>query len=304
MRKHRKHREHRKHRKVRHRLVEYLFAILMVAFILFIAFSAFSPSSSTQKTQSNVAIIDQLSIGTPNQTFLDNVVETFSSVDLEVDIFSGEEVTVEFYKSLPSLGYGIIVFRVHSAYPLENPELIPIEDPRWPVYLFTGESYDEEKYVIEQLTDKVSPAKVTENSPSYFAVGPDFVREIMDGRFPNTLIILSSCGGLYSLDLADAFIEKGAMGLISWNDLVDLGHTDSAIDFLIRSIFIEKLDIESAVKKTMDEVGPDPYYESFLLYYPDDVGKITISELVLASIPNQSIGLFQFMELEKISRKT
>lgn len=298
----------RKHRKVRARararLFEYLFAMLMAAFMIFIIFSAIFPSSPTQKTQSNVAIIDQLSIRTPNQTFLDNVVETFSSVDLEVDIFSGEEVTVEFYKSLPSLGYGIIVFRVHSAYPLENPELIPIEDPRWPVYLFTGESYDEGKYVIEQLTDKVSPAKVTENSPSYFAVGPDFVRDSMDGRFPNTLIILSTCGGLYSFDLAEAFIEKGAVGIISWSDLVDPGHTDSTIDFLIRSIFLEKLDIESAVKKTMEEVGPDPYYESFLLYYPEEVGKKTLSELVLASLPNQSIRIFRFMELEKISRKT
>jgi hypothetical protein len=128
---------------------------------------------------------------------------------------------------------------------------------------------------------QVAPAKVTEDSASYFSIGPEFVRKSMDGRFPNSLIIISSCGGLYSSDLAEAFIEKGAKGIISWDDLVDLGHTDTAIDYLIRSSVIDGLVIEDAIKKTMQEVGPDPYYKSVLLYYPEEIGEKNIGEQIL-----------------------
>ncbi len=270
----------RKRRKAIRRVFEYLMAALMIAFSVFIIFNALFPPSPTPKSLGNVAIIDQLSIRSPNQTFLDSIKRTFASVGLKVDIYSGEEITVEFYKSLPSLGYKIIVFRAHSAYPMENPELIPVENPKWPVYIFTAEPYDEGKYVFEQLTDQVAPAKVTENSPLYFSIGPDFVRKSMNGRFPGSLIIISSCGGLYSFDLAEAFMEKGAAGIISWNDLVDLGHTDRAIDFLIHSSFIEGLAIGDAIEETMQEIGPDPYYKSFLLYYPGEIGKKNMGEII------------------------
>ena len=271
----------RRNRRIRRRVFEYLIAVLMIAVSAFIIYSALFPPSNVPMVQGDVAIIDQLSIESPNQNFLDSVTQTFASVGLKIDVYEGKEITVELYRSLPSLGYEIIVFRAHSAYPMENPELIPIENPRWPVYIFTAEPYDESKYVFEQLMGQVAPAKVTEDSASYFSIGPEFVRKSMNGRFPNWLIIISSCGGLYSSDLAEAFIEKGAKGIISWDDLVDLGHTDTAIDYLIRSSVIDGLVIKDAIKKTMQEVGPDPYYKSVLLFYPEEIGEKNIDDQVL-----------------------
>jgi hypothetical protein len=230
-------------------------------------------------TSGGAVIIDQLSVISKNQTFLDSTTKSLNSAGLEVDIYSGDEVGIELYKRLPSLGYKIIIFRAHSAYPLENPELIQIQNPKWPVYLFSSEPYNQNKYLIEQLTDQLAPASVTEGSQTYFSIGPEFIRDSMSGRFPNSLIIISSCGGLYSSDLADAFIERGVKGIISWSDLVDLDHTDSAIDILIRYLCVDGLTIGDAVSKTMGEVGPDPSYDSILLFYPnglfeDDIKKV------------------------------
>ncbi len=271
----------KKTRKAKPKILEYAIGVLLLAFLLFVISNVFFPSSQKSMTPSGDAvIIDQLSVISQNQTFLDSTTQSLKSAGVEVDIYSGDEVNIELYKKLPSLGYKIIIFRAHSAYPLENPELIHIQNPEWPVYLFTSEPYNENKYLIEQLTDQVAPARVTEDSPSFFSIGPEFIRNSMNGEFPNSLIIISSCGGLYSTDLADAFIEKGVKGVISWNDLVDLGHTDSAIDVLIESLCVDNLTIGDAVSLTMEKVGPDPSYESILLYYPNALIEENINKII------------------------
>lgn len=289
----------KKKRKIKPRIIEYVVGLLLLAFLIFVAFNVFYSPPSQPITSGGAAIIDQLSIISQNQTFIDSVTQSFETIGIDVDVYSGDEINVDFYKRLPSLGYKIIIFRAHSAYPLENPELIQIQNPEWPVYLFTAEPYDENKYIIEQLTDQLAPAKVTEESPSYFSIGPDFIRKSMSGTFPKSLIIISSCGGLYSSDLANAFIEKGVKGVVSWSDLVDLGHTDSAIDLLIKSLCVDGLTVGEAVSNTMKIVGPDPIYQSILLYYPNELDDEILSEIILSAhfIQLESKNMF---DLKKI----
>ena len=270
----------KKRRKTKPKILEYVIGILLVAFLLFVISNVFFPSSPAPIVSGDAIIIDQLSVISVNQTFLDSATQSLESAGIKVDIYSGDEVSIDLYKQLPSLGYKIIIFRAHSAYPLQNPELIQIQNPEWPVYLFTSEPYDENKYLIEQLTDQVAPARVTEDSPTFFSIGPDFIRNSMNGEFPNSLIIISSCGGLYSTDLADAFIEKGVRGIISWSDLVDLDHTDTAIDLLIKSLCVDGSTIGDAVSLTMKKVGPDPSYKSILLYYPNNIKEENIDKII------------------------
>lgn len=245
-------------------------------------------SSSQKATDENVkpeasgsqaAIVDQLGDIYPNQEFIQAVYKDLTSAGFKVRIYLHDEVTIDFYRSLPSRGYKIIVFRVHSAIPLK--ELVrrsyPIKGE--PVFLFTNEPYDKNRYLPEQLTDQIVQVQVSNSSPSYFGIGPEFVKQSMTGRFPGTLIILSSCAGLYSSDLADALIERGASAIVSWNVLVDLSQTDRAIAFLMKELCVEQLNVKQAVETTMSEVGPDPKYGATLLYYPTEVWNLSVKDL-------------------------
>ena len=115
-----------------------------------------------------------------------------------------------------------------------------------------------------------------EDSPLYFAIVAGFVRQDMKGRFEDTLIIIGGCQSLGTPDLAQALIERGASAVIGWDEWVDLSHNDKAILHLLRSLTTEKLTLEQAMRKTMNEVGPDPAYESILTYLTEEGGTFTL----------------------------
>ena len=228
---------------------------------------------------SQAAIVDQLGGVYPNQDFIQEVYKDLTSAGFKVRIYMYDEVTIDVYRSLPSRGYKVIVLRVHSAIPLK--ELVrrsyPIKGE--PVFLFTNEPYDKNRYLPEQLTDQIVQVQVTNSSPSYFGIGPKFVKQSMTGRFPGTLIILSSCAGLYSSDLADALIERGASAIVSWNVLVELSQTDEAIAFLLKELCFEQLNVKQAVETTMSKVGSDPKYGATLLYYPTEAWNLSVNDV-------------------------
>jgi len=101
----------------------------------------------------------------------------------------------------------------------------------------------------------------------------------MIGKFPSTVIVLSSCAGLYSADLADALIDRGASAVVSWNVLVELSQTDEAIAFLLKELCVEQLNVKQSVETTMNQVGPDPKYGATLLYYPTEAWNLSIKNL-------------------------
>ena len=123
----------KKKRKAKPKILEYVIGILLIAFLLFVISNVFFPSSPAPIASGDAIIIDQLSVISENQTFLDSTTKSLESAGIEVDIYSGDEVSIDLYKRLPSLGYKIIIFRAHSAYPLQNPELIQIQNPEWPI---------------------------------------------------------------------------------------------------------------------------------------------------------------------------
>lgn len=208
------------------------------------------------------ALVDQIALTNPDPEFTDQTLAYLNEAGFSTDVYEGEEVTVELFRTLPEKGYQLILFRSHST------NILNETIPGGPVFLFTSEVYDKNKYVKEQLANRIGRAKILydENSPLYFAIVAGFVRHEMVGHFDDTLIIIGGCQSLGTPDLAQAFIERGASAVIGWNDWVDLSHNDQAILHLLRGLTTEKLTLEQAVRKAMNEIGPDPAYGSSLTY--------------------------------------
>lgn len=239
------------------------------------SFSHPSNVSVSQASGFKAAIVDQLSLSQPNQTFVQTATNILETAGFTVDYYKGEEVTVEFYKSLPTHYYGLIILRVHSALRVDS-------EPS--VGLFTSEPYSKTKYLYEQLTEQVVRANFYEEGelkePSYFGIQPGFVKQSMKEKFQRTIIIMMGCNGLTYPCMAEAFIEKGASVYISWTDSVLASHTDLATTRLLHHFVTQKRNLKEAVKETFREVGLDPSYGSLLLYYPLEAGKSTIQNVV------------------------
>lgn len=240
--------------------------VAIIAFASFLIYSYLKPSSNqtpSQTTQLKAAIIDQLSLTQPNPTFNQTAANILKEAGWTVDYYPGEEITVKFYKNLPTHDYGLIVFRVHSA----------LRDPKGrPSVLFTSQDYSKEKYFWEIYYDRIVPVAYThedfERGEIYFGITPKFVKQDMKGEFVNTTIIMMGCNGLTYNEMAQAFTEeKGAKVYISWSEAVSIGHTDQATIQLLEHLVTERQRIKEAV----DEISPDHTYNSTLDYYPKTV---------------------------------
>lgn len=253
-----------------------LYVIIAVAFILacFIAYS--SMHSPDQTAPPEAAIVDHLSFtGQPNQTFVNTCINILEEGGLTWAYYEGEEVTVDFYRDLPSCGTCLIILRVHSA-------IMRVEGAATPILgLFTSEPYSDYKagttYREDVLHDppRLVKAFFEGSDEYYFGIVPEFV-DSMKGKFENTTIIMMGCeglgyDGLTYTDMARAFVKKGAKVYIGWNGLVSVDHTDQATVHLLESLILEKQTIREAVEKTREEIGKDPAFNSTLQYYPKTV---------------------------------
>jgi len=225
------------------------------------------------------AIVVQLAILEPNQAFIDRATAELEACGFEVDVFSGEEVSVELYRRLPKYGYELIIFRAHAGLlkAEENSEVVGVKKA---TYLFTAEEYSQTRYVREQLDDQLLPAEMVADFPLVFAVNSKFVLESMPGSFDDTVIIMMCCSCAYIEDMAAAFNFKGASTYLGWNGSVGLDYVDRAAAELITSLCTEDMTIEGAVAKTMAEIGPDPDWGAGLKFYPQESGGQTIAELI------------------------
>jgi len=257
-------------------------AIFLVFILLIVIFSSYftynflnqpqNQTTNSSSSQLKVAIVDHLSLTMPNQTFIQTATNTLKQEGYTVDYYPSENITVEFYRNLPTHGYGLIILRVHSTtggYPC--------------VALFTSEPYSKSKYLYEVLTDKVVPVAYSpedaDRGECYFGITQSFVESSMKGRFANTIVIMIGCEGLNNTRMARAFVQKGAKVYIGWSASVSASHTDTATTQLLQHFLIEKLTLKQSVQETFKEVGFDPAYKSLLIYYPLEVGEQTIENI-------------------------
>jgi hypothetical protein len=218
-------------------------------------------------------IVDQLSLTMPNETFFRRAAEILVDAGYTVDYYSGEKVTVAFFKNLPLDDYKIMILRIHSSAMGPHQEEVAVR-------FFTSERFSKTKYVQEQLTDQVGwmaySGQDYVKGILYFGIGPKFVAQSMKGTCKDALVIMMGCEGLNNTKMAQAFVEKGAKAYISWKGSVSASHTDTATINLLQHIITEKQTINQAVENTMKEAGPDPIYKSLLTYYPLEAGEQTI----------------------------
>jgi len=267
-----------KKRKSRKRLA---YGVIAVTFILLCFLIYFSLQHSNQPPQA--AIVDQLNFtGQSNPTFVNTCINILESGGLTWKYYRGEDITVNFYRNLPSYGTSLIILRVHSAIMGEKP----------PLGLFTSELYTDYKaattYREDVLHYRLVKAFFTDGGEEYFGIVPKFIEESMKGEFKNAIIIMMGCDGLGYInrltgkrveytDMAEAFIKKGAKVYIGWDGPVGVNHTDQATIQLLEHLITENRRIKEAV----DEISLDPSYDSKLGYYPKtvDVENYTVPNL-------------------------
>jgi hypothetical protein len=231
------------------------------------------------------AIIDQLSSLQENEQFIANVTRELEDYGFEVDLYQGGNITVDFYRQLPTYGYKLIIFRAHSGILEQDGEVVPR------TVLFTNEEYSESGHALEQVYDQLAMGGACQGCPMMFGITPEFVRAQsvvgqatdMEGRFDDTVIIMMGCSGIALPDLAEAFVDKGASAYLAWDRSVELYYVDDATPYLMRQLCSEKLTVREAVDKTMDIIGPDPQYGAELTYYydpPSHNGDKTLEELI------------------------
>jgi len=245
-------------------------AVGLVLIGAIILFYFFWPRFEYVSVKGGVAIVDSFYSSTPQ--FTQEAISFLEAKGIEVDVHKDEDVTVELYRRLSRYDYRLIVLRVHAG-------VLGREGPTAPTFLFTNEPYTTSSHWMEQMSGQVLSGVIDPDNPGekpVFTVGPLFVAMSMEGNFNDSIIVLSSCLGLYTDQLAEVFMQKGAKAFISWDEKVGLAHTDEACILLLQALLEEGMTIEEAVEKVMTEVGPDPTYGGKLRYYPNEAGSLKL----------------------------
>jgi hypothetical protein len=237
-------------------------------------------SAPSPIVEPKAAIIDQLYTLEPNQAFIDTATGIIESSGLQVDNYRGEEITVDFYRHLPTLGYKLIIFRSHSGLQSGTVHQDGGDKPIQRTYLFTNETYSERAQVFEQLSDRLAKVRIDNKHPWMFGIVADFVRHSMQGQFNGTFVIMMGCSTLDKDDLARSFVEKGASACTGWNASVGLDYVDHATITLLERLVSNNVSLETAVRDTMQEKSADPNWGAVLKYYPGPSGYKTLAELI------------------------
>jgi len=232
----------------------------------------FTSTSSPDKPRQLAAIIDQLHDKYPNKRYQQKALEYLENAGYDVDIYTTEDITVDFYKKLPSMNYKFIIFRTHS---------FEVGEDYSDTFLFTGEKYVVGKYIQEQLFGQVAQGipifeeqlvELQESDESlldetYFIVGAKMIDELMIGEFPQSVIILGGCESVRNRDLAQAFISRGASAVVGWDRTINTVENDKVMLALMEEILITKTNIHDSIVTVMEEFGPSLVYSSELHYY-------------------------------------
>jgi len=216
-------------------------------------------------------VVDQLAQTDKNPAFISGTIDTLKSAGYVVDYVPPEQVTVEFYRTLPTKHYDLVILRSHSTSDRTSVDTATgAVTKSHLVALFTNEVYSTSSYTDEQRANQLAKAyyPTDPQGTRYFSIDPDFLRVAAAGRFAGSTIVLMGCAGLSTDTMASAFRDKGAATFISWDAEVTAAHTDKAAEALVRHLVTDRLPAAEAVAKTMAEVGPDPQFGAKLLAYP------------------------------------
>lgn len=257
-----KHSKKKKVKKKRSRKVILLFLIPIIFIIGVVFYIGFYSSSQTTERETIIrkaAIIDGLSEDAPNPKLISEMRQILESAGYIVTVFNGSSVNIELFKKLPTMGFSLVVMRLHGG---------RIQQP---IGLFIGsgifaEPFDEKKYTYEYLSGYFLKGVAYIGGKEYFVITPHYVSEKFEGTFPNTIIVVLSCYSMWDQVLASSFIERGASAFIGIDHKADVSYLDKVGLELIKQLS-NKVSVKEAVAKVMEEIGPDPTTGAKLLYY-------------------------------------
>ncbi len=266
-------------------------AVVAVVFLLLL----FLYYSIQHSMSPNATLVDHLSFFPEqrNQTFVDATINLFDKGGLTWTYYDGDKTKVDFYRELSSYGTDLIVLRVHSAIMKTSEGVVD------KLGLFTSERYYNAadaiaKYPEDVENDRLVIAFFNETEQqrgiSYFGIVPKFIEESVKGNFRDAIIVMMGCEGLGYInnvtgtrfnytEMAEAFVNKGARAYISWDGPVSIHHTDQTTLRLLRNLILEKQTIGEAVEGVMEEIGPDPAYNSSLVFYPTEAVNYKVSSI-------------------------
>lgn len=236
-------------------------ALITILFVVILAISGFyllrKPNEKIEQRDLSAAIVDGLSKEFPNPSFVENATDLLESNDYTVEYYNRSQVTLELYKTLPKVGYDLILLRIHSA---------PMDGDNPGAAFFTSES-QQGLYFTEQLLGWVRRAKTLTRGDRYYAATPGFFYDGMDGEFNDTVIITMSCYGAIDDTMAKIFIGKGAKAYIGWDEKVTANYMDEAILALLEHYINKGETLKDSVKFVKKECGKDPTYQSQIILF-------------------------------------
>jgi len=226
--------------------------------------------SNPSTTITRAAIIDQLHDDLPSPYFQNKITEYLLTAGYEVDLYTTKDITVNFYKALPSKEYDLIVVRSHS---------VAAGTVEKSASIFTGEIYSESKFIQEQLFGQIGKAVPFLSSEveeigwtplvnkTYFVVGSKFVDDLMVDSFSGSVIILGGCDTASGNVLARSLLKRGASEVVGWDGLIGSRDNDAVLIALLEKILLEDIPTSKAVEMVMEDFNPRSKYSPTLKYY-------------------------------------
>jgi len=249
------------------RLSDILFTIiilLIISFSIYLFISNYFIKPVEKVVEKNALIVDTVRDIHLNNTLIRKIGNILIKSGYNVTTCLSENFTVNFVKKLYK--YDLIILRVHST--VTNTPLQFLGNGS--VAIITGEIYRKDRYTWDQLNERLLPSSLLPQTGivyGYFAFTRLFILNYIP-KFRNATIIVMGCHSLYSSDMAEACISKGAKIYIGWNGYVTPEHMDKALYRLIYYLYVRKECVGKAVMEVMMEIGRDPEYGAELKFYP------------------------------------
>jgi hypothetical protein len=230
----------------------------------------------------SAVIIDQLATTDPNPAFVAEATQHLERAGYAVDYVDGQDVSVRLFETLPDRGYDVIVIRSHVGQRERRPVDALVGDGEeqsamravWShdiASFFTNEEYTQDRHVRAQQVRSLGVVYYPPpngDGRQYFGILPEFI-SYSSGSYDGALIMIMGCGGPGSPLMAQAFLDKGAEAVVSWDGLVTAEHTDRATAYLLDRLYDERAPIRDGVAATGSTIGRDPIFGAALQLFRD-----------------------------------
>ncbi len=216
------------------------------------------PPAGNDPTQKTAVIVDQLSDSYPNPEFIETATRVLTQANYSVTYMVRKDVTVDFFRYLPTQGYDLILLRVHSGIGVAVGDG---EVENTAAVAFSAGEMVSDKYPRERKNRLIGAFETTAEQTAYFGIGLDFLKQELQGDFDGATILVMGCEGLRVDNTAQLFLDKGAGAVIGWNNLVTPQHTDRATLYLLEQWLTEEKPLPVAMFDTRTNIGPDPQYQ-------------------------------------------